>query len=144
MKRQIAFALLALAVLVAAGAVVAAEKGVVSPASEYKWVDSTVMKGAQQSVLWGDPAKGGYGAIKKIPGGTVLGMHTHSHDQKVVVISGTIDFNFDGEAKKELGAGSYVSIPGGAPHDATCKAGADCVYFEESAMSGDFKPVAKK
>lgn len=142
MKRAVAFALM-VGFAFAAGAL-AAEKGVVSAASELKWVDSPAMKGAQQALLWGDPAKGAYGTLKKIPGGTALGMHTHASDQKAILISGTLEFNFDGEAKKELGAGSYVSIPAGAAHDATCKAGADCVYFEESVGAADFKPVMKK
>ena len=141
MKRAVAFALTA-GLAFAAGAL-AAEKGVVSAASDLKWTD-TPMKVAQQALLWGDPAKGAYGAFKKIPGGTALGMHTHANDQKAILISGTLEFNFDGEAKKELGAGSYVSIPGGAAHDATCKAGADCVYLEQSVGAADFKPVMKK
>ena len=143
MKRQIAFALLALVVLATAGAVLAAEK-VATPASELKWVDNPAMKGASQAVLWGDPTKGAYGTMKKVPGGTLMGLHTHSHDTKAIVVAGTIEFAFEGEAKKDMGAGSFVSIPGGAPHDVTCKAGADCVYFEESAFAADFKPAAKK
>jgi mannose-6-phosphate isomerase-like protein (cupin superfamily) len=142
MKTVFAFALI-IGLAFAAGAV-AAEKGVVSPASEVKWMDNPAMKGAAQAVLWGDPAKGAYGAFKKVPGGTVLGPHTHANDQRAIMISGTMEFNFEGEAKKELGAGSYVSIPGGAVHDATCKAGADCVYLEESVGAADFKPVMKK
>jgi mannose-6-phosphate isomerase-like protein (cupin superfamily) len=142
MKRFLAFALI-VGFAFAAGAV-AAGKGVVSPASDLKWTDNPAMKGAQQALLWGDPAKGAYGAFKKIPGGTVLGLHTHAHDQRAVMISGTIEFNFEGEDKKELGPGSYVSIPGGAAHDATCKAGADCIYLEESVGAADFKPVMKK
>ena len=35
-------------------------------------------------------------------------------------------------------------VAGGAVHDVTCKAGADCVYFEESAFAADFTPAAKK
>jgi quercetin dioxygenase-like cupin family protein len=141
MKRFVSLALIAGSAF-AAGAV-AAEKGVVSSASELKWTDNPAMKGAQQSLLWGDPAKGAYGTFKKIPGGTVLGLHTHAHDQRAIMIAGTIEFAFQGEAKKDLGPGSYVSIPGGAVHDATCKAGADCVYYEESVGAADFMPVKK-
>jgi quercetin dioxygenase-like cupin family protein len=119
---------------------IAAEKAVVTAASEQKWVDNPAVKGAKQAVLWGDPAKGAYGTLKSMPGGTMLGLHTHTHAQRVVVVSGTIEFNMEGEAKKELGAGSYVSIPAAAAHDATCKTGADCVYFEEGTGAADFKP----
>jgi mannose-6-phosphate isomerase-like protein (cupin superfamily) len=145
MKRTLSFALLAVVWLMAVtGSVVAAGKGTVTAASELKWMDNPAVKGAKQAVLWGDPAKGPYGTLKSMPGGTMLGLHTHTHAQRVVLVSGTIEFNLEGEAKKDLGAGSYVSIPAGAPHDASCKAGADCVYFEEGMGAADFKPVAKK
>lgn len=143
MKRYIAFALSAVAVLAATG-VLAAEKAVVSPASEMKWMENPGVPGAKMAVLWGDPKTGGYGAVKKVPAGAVLGLHTHAHDQKAVTLSGTMEFNFEGEPKKDLSSGSYVFIPGGAPHEATCKAGAECVYFEESAFAADFKPAMKK
>jgi quercetin dioxygenase-like cupin family protein len=61
-----------------------------------------------------------------------------------VTLSGTIQFNFEGQPGRDLGSGSYVFIPGGAPHEATCKAGAECVYFEESAFAADFQPATKK
>lgn len=125
----------------AAVTVMAAEKGTVTPAAELKWVENAAMKGAKQAVLWGDPAKGAYGSIKSIPGGTMMGPHTHSSDQKAIVVSGTVEFNFQGDPKKELGAGSFVSIPANARHNVTCKAGADCVYFEESAGPADFQAV---
>jgi len=144
MKRHIAFAVAAAGVLAAAGLALAADKAVVSPASEMKWVDNPAVPGARQAVLWGDPKTGGYGMVKKIPAGTALGLHTHAHDQRSVTLSGTIEFNFEGEPKKDLSSGSYVFIPGLAPHEATCKAGAECVYFEESAFAADFKPAAKK
>jgi quercetin dioxygenase-like cupin family protein len=144
MNRYIAFALATVGLLATTGALAAAEKGVVSPASEMKWADNPALPGAKQTVLWGDPKTGGYGAVKKVPAGTMLGLHIHAHDHKAVVISGTVEFNFEGEPKKDLGAGSYVSIPGGAAHDVTCKAGAECVYFEESAFAADFKPATKK
>ncbi len=144
MNRHRAFVWAAAFVLAAAGMAVAAEKAVVSSASELKWMDNPAMKGARLAVLWGDPAKGPYGVLKSIPGGTMMGLHTHSHDQKSVVISGSVEFNMQGEPKKDLGPGSFVSIPASAPHDVTCKAGADCVYFEESMGAADFKRVATR
>jgi len=144
MKRHIAFAVAAAGVLAAAGLALAADKAVVSPASEMKWVDNPAVPGARQAVRWGDPKTGGYGMVKRIPAGTALGLHTHAHDQRSVTLSGTIEFNFEGEPKKDLSSGSYVFIPGLAPHEATCKAGAECVYFEESAFAADFKPATKK
>ena len=150
MKRYLAFvSLAACAAAVAAGVAVAEEKvaaakAVVMPASDLTWSSSPVMKGAGFAVLWGDPTKGPYGVLRKVPGGTALGLHSHTNSQKVVGVSGTIEFNLEGEAKKDLAPGSYVAIPGGAVHDASCKAGADCVYYEEATGASDFKPAAKK
>ena len=116
-------------------------KGTAWSASELKWVDNPAIKGAQQAVLWGDPTKGAYGALKKVPGGTVLPMHSHTNLTRVVMVAGTISFTFEGRPAKDLGPQSYTSIPGGVPHTATCKAGADCVYFETSIGAYDMKPA---
>ena len=141
MKRSLVFGLgTVCALAMFAGA---AEKAAVWSASEMKWTDNPALKGAKQTTLWGDPAKSAYGAIKKVPAGAKLGLHTHTFDQKVVVISGQVEFNVEGEPKKDLGPGSYIFMPGGVAHDATCKAGAECVYFEEATGAADFKPVAK-
>jgi len=145
MKRSLALALgTVYAVAALAGAAAAAEKATVWPAGDIKWTDNPAMKGAKVAVLWGDPAKSAYGVFRKVPAGAKLGLHTHTQDQKVVTIAGTVEFNMEGEAKKEMGPGSYLFVPGGAAHDATCKAGADCVYFEEAAGAADFKPATKK
>lgn len=116
-------------------------KGVAMPNGEMKWVENPAMKGLSVATLWGDPAKGAYGALKKVAGGTDFGMHSHSFDQKVIAVSGTFDFQFEGESPKALGPGSYVSTPAHVKHSAKCRAGADCVYFEESAGKSDYIPA---
>jgi anti-sigma factor ChrR (cupin superfamily) len=128
--------LLCVAISVAKGG-----KLVVWPAGDVKWTDSPTMKGAAMSTLWGDPTKGAYGALKKVAGGTDIGWHTHTNDQKVVAISGTFDFQVEGQVAKELAPGSYISMPGGMKHTAKCREGSDCMYFEESAGKMDFIPA---
>jgi len=117
----------------------AAKTAVVWPAAEIKWSESPAVKGAKIAVLWGDPKMGQYGALKSIPAGGTLGMHTHTEDQKVVIVSGTVLFALEGSATKELGTGSYLYIPGGTRHKADCKPGADCIYFEEQPGPSDIK-----
>ena len=51
------------------------DKPVVWSAADIRWTDNPAMKGAQQAILWGDPTKGAYGALKRIPAGTVVAMH---------------------------------------------------------------------
>ena len=111
------------------------------PAGEIKWTE--VMPGMSIAPLWGDPSKGAYGALKKVAGGTALGWHTHTNAQKVVAISGTIEFKLDGGEMKELTAGSYVSLPAKMKHHTVCKAGADCVFFEEQPGKTDLIPATE-
>jgi len=126
------------AMALAAGAG-AAEPSAVWPSKDIKWVDSAAVKGAKIAVLWGDPAKGAYGALKKVPAGTEFGLHTHTQDQRVVQVSGTILMKEEGKDEKALDAGSYMFMPGGVKHTARCTAAAECVYFEEQPGAADFK-----
>ena len=120
-----------------------AAKGTLTSAGDLKWVDNPSIKGAQQAVLWGDPTKGAYGALKKVPAGTVIPMHTHTNATRVVMVAGTISFTFEGSPAKDMGPQSYSFIPAAVPHTATCKSGADCVYFETSTGLYDLKPASK-
>ena len=120
-----------------------AKKAVIWTASDIKWMDSPAFKGAKIAVLWGDPKTGGYGALKSIPGGQTLQLHTHSYDQKVLILSGTIVLAVEGSAPKELSHASFAFIPAGVRHTADCKSGADCVYFEEQPGATDIKFVEK-
>ena len=116
-----------------------ADKPVLWPAADLKWVDNPAVKGAQQAVLWGDPARGAYGALKRIPAGTSLAMHSHTNETRALLVSGTLSFSFEGAPAKDLGPQSYVSVPGGMRHAASCKPGTDCVYFETSTGPYDVK-----
>lgn len=119
-------------------------KATVWPAGDVKWMESPAMKGLWIAPLWGDPSKGAYGALKKVPAGTDLGWHTHTSDQKVVAVSGTIHFTLEGGSPVELTSGSYVFLPGGTKHHSACKAGVDCVFFEEQPGKSDLVPVPAK
>jgi hypothetical protein len=117
------------------------KKAVVWPAGDVKWVESPATKGLSVAVLWGDPSTGAYGALKKVAAGTDFGWHTHSNDQKVVTISGAWDYQLEGEATKQMSAGSYTFVPGGVKHTSKCRAGADCVWFEEQTGKADYIPA---
>jgi quercetin dioxygenase-like cupin family protein len=124
-----------LAAAVAAGAEDAG-KAVVWPAGKIQWSDSKAIAGAKRAVLWGDQTREAYAAIIRVPAGTVLPAHTHSFDHRVVMVSGTIQLSVGG-ATSDLGPGSYALLPARLPHSATCAAGAECTYFEESSGKDD-------
>ena len=143
MKRFVQMSLLVLIGLAVCAAAIGAQMGkkaVVWPAANITWTDNPAVKGAKMAVLWGDPKTGAYGALKKVPGGSSLGWHTHTQDQKVILIAGTMSFSVDSGTPKQLTQGSYASIPG-TKHSADCTGTSECVYFEEQPGATDFNAV---
>jgi len=119
----------------------AQSKTVIWPDSAIKWTDSAAAPGAKVAVLWGDPTKGAYGALKQVPAGTVLAAHTHTNDSHVVIVKGTVTLDIEGK-KHAVPVGSYTMIPGGVPHSATCGS-TTCEYFEHMNGAFDSSPVKK-
>ena len=133
--------LLLVAVVVLMGGITSAQsKAVLWPSAAIKWSQSPAAPGAKVAVLWGDPTRGAYGALKQIPGGTVLAAHAHSHDSHVVVVKGSITLDMEGK-KTMVGPGSYTMIPGKLAHSATCGAGPACEYFEHMSAAFDSAPA---
>lgn len=112
---------------------------------DLKWtdLDPNGAPGVKVADLWGDHAKGAFGAFFKLPAGFAAPLHTHTHAMKVVFLSGTYIQVPEGKAEVRLGPGSYMMQPGGNYRHATsCDKAADCLFFVESDGAFDLKPVA--
>jgi quercetin dioxygenase-like cupin family protein len=96
--------------------------------------------GVTRAVLWGDPTKGPYGAITRFTKGTKVDWHTHSHDIKAVVISGTFIYD-NGSGEQRLGPGSFVQERSTIKHTTAAGADSDLMFFEEGAGPFDIKMV---
>jgi anti-sigma factor ChrR (cupin superfamily) len=117
---------------------------VVKPAADLKWMDldPTGAPGVKVADLWGDHTKGAFGAIFKLPAGFAAPLHTHTHDMKLVIISGTYIQAPEGKSEFRLNPGSYLMQPGGNyRHTTSCDKAADCVFFVESNEAFDLKLV---
>lgn len=104
-------------------------------AADLAWsdLDPEGAPGVQIAPLWGDHQTGGFGAFFKLPAGFAVPLHTHSHDMRLVFVSGTYLQAPDGAAELRLGPGSYLLQPGGDyRHTTRCDPAADCVFFVES------------
>ena len=118
---------------------------VVMPASDLKWtdLDPTGAPGVKVATLWGNFAKGAFGAFFRLPAGFAVPLHTHTNDLKVVIVSGTYIQAPEGKPEFRIGAGSYFMQPGGNyRHTTSCGTDADCVLFVEGKGKFDLKPVA--
>ena len=115
-------------------------------AGEMKWtdLDPTGAPGVKIADLWGDHAKGAFGALLKLPAGLAVPLHTHTHAMKVVFVSGTYIQAPEGKPEVRLGPGSYMMQPGGNyRHTTTCDKAAECVLFVESTGRFDLKPAVE-
>ena len=114
------------------------------PAADLKWTDLDPVgaPGVKVADLWGNHAKGAFGAYLKLPAGFTTPLHTHTHSMKVVFLTGTYIQAPEGKAEARLGPGSYMMQPGGNyRHITSCDKSSDCLFFVESNGAFDLKPV---
>jgi hypothetical protein len=110
--------------------------------TDLKWVELPERKGMQFAVLSGDPKTGAYTQIRKVPAGTDNPLHSHSSEIKNVIISGVWYTGRDTVSAKDFGPGSVVVMPGDWMHVSGCRAGTDCLFYQEGKGKFDFKPAA--
>lgn len=122
----------------------AASRLLVVPADDMRWtdLDPAGAPGVKVADLWGNHGKGAFGALFKLPAGFAVPLHTHTHDMKVVIVSGTYIQVPQGKPEFRLGPGSYFMQPGGNyRHTTSCDPSSECVFFVESKGPFDLKVV---
>ncbi len=111
---------------------------------DLKWVANPETADVQMAVLWGDPARGPHGAFHKFKPGFNAGLHTHSADLRLAVVSGTLIEATEGGPERKLPPGSYVYQPHTVKHVTKCDAGSECVVFVVANGKFDLLPAEKK
>jgi len=112
--------------------------------TDLKWTELPERKGMQFAILSGDPKKGAYTQMRKVPAGTDNPLHTHSSELKNVIISGVWYTGADATSARDFGPGSIVMMPAGWVHVSGCRAGSDCVFYQEGNGKFDFNPASAK
>jgi len=110
--------------------------------AELKWRELPERKGTQFAVLSGDPRVGSYTQMRRVPGGTDVPLHAHSSEITNVIISGVFYMGADVASARDLGPGSVVVLPANWVHVSGCRAGGDCVFYQEGKGKFDYKPIA--
>jgi quercetin dioxygenase-like cupin family protein len=111
---------------------------------ELKWTALPERPGMQFTVLSGDPKTGAYTQLRKVPAGTDNPLHTHSSQLTNVIISGTWYTGADAASARDFGPGSVVMMPANWVHVSGCRAGSECVFYQDGKGRFDFKPVAQQ
>jgi len=110
--------------------------------AELKWTALPERPG-MLVVLSGDPKMGEYTQLRKVPAGTDNPLHSHSSELKNVIIQGVWYTGTDAASAKDFGPGSVILMPGNWVHVSGCRAGSDCVFYQQGKGKFDFKPAAK-
>ena len=111
--------------------------------TDLKWTELTERKGMQFAVISGDPKAGAYMQMRKVPAGTDNGLHSHSSELKNVIIIGVWYTGTDDASARDFGPGSVVMMPANWVHISGCRAGSDCLFYQEGEGKFDFKPAPK-
>jgi ChrR Cupin-like domain len=111
--------------------------------ADLKWTELPERKGIQFAMLSGDPRTGPYTQMRKVPAGTDNGVHSHSSEIKNVIISGVWYTGTDSASAKDFGPGSIIIMPANWMHVSGCRAGSNCVFYQEGKGKFDFKAAAE-
>ena len=97
--------------------------------------------GCEFTVLHGDLESPRLDFLFKIEPNTEVVKHTHNSAERMILISGELEVQYDGEEATVLTPGTYAFGPAGKPHKAKCQSSEPCVLFV--AMNEPFDAVPK-
>jgi quercetin dioxygenase-like cupin family protein len=103
-----------------------------------------VVPGVKKKILWGNHDVGPYGAFTKFDPGLTNPLHTHTNEVRIVVLKGAYIYKPQNGNERRVGAGSYISIPGGAVHVSRGDPKEGALFYEESPGKFDLKGVDQK
>lgn len=111
--------------------------------ADLKWTELPERKGMMFAVLSGDPTKGEYTQMRKVPAGTDNPLHSHSSELKNVIITGVWYTGVDSASARDFGPGSIVMMPANWVHVSGCRTGSNCVFYQEGKGKFDFKAAGE-
>ena len=85
--------------------------------------------GCQLAVLNGDPAKPNSDIFFKTPGHYDLPKHWHSSAERMILVAGEMQLNYDGQEPVMIKQGNYIFGPPKLPHDGRCVSADPCILF---------------
>lgn len=88
-----------------------------------------IPKGCEIAVLQGDPAKKNLDIYFKVPSDFEIPHHLHTSQERIVLVSGTLDVKYDNHEKATIRVGEYAYGLAKLPHSAYCHKGDTCVFY---------------
>ncbi|MEL7835111.1 cupin domain-containing protein [Fodinibius sp. Rm-B-1B1-1] len=81
------------------------------------------------AVLQGNPAEPNADVFFKLEGNTGVPDHWHHSAERMVLVSGEMEVEYEGQKPKVIDAGSYAYGPAEQHHNASCISEDPCVLF---------------
>jgi quercetin dioxygenase-like cupin family protein len=98
-------------------------------------------EGCQLAVLQGNPEDRNADIFFKLPGGTTAPHHWHTSAERMVLISGELHVDYDGQEPIVMKPGTYAYGPAELPHVASCVSDDPCILFIAFEEPVDAIPV---
>jgi len=102
--------------------------GTLRPLSAVQFLPDSDVKCLSSAIEIGNPATGPSTLILKAPSGCVVPWHSHTAQEQIMMISGTIVAEMTGHPTTTLGPGGFAAMAGGMAHQFTCQDTA-CLMF---------------
>lgn len=86
-------------------------------------------EGCGIALLAGDPAGDDADIFFRVPGGSTIDRHWHGSAERMVLVAGEMQVEYDDQEPVTLRPGTYAYGPAEAPHSAECLSEEACVLF---------------
>jgi quercetin dioxygenase-like cupin family protein len=131
MKQQIGRTLIACIAVFASGASLAegSATGTVKPLRSVQFSLDSDVKCLSSAIETGDPTAGPSTLILKAPPGCVVPWHSHTAEEQLIVISGTVLAEMTDHPPTRLGPGGFAMMGGHMPHQFSCRGRSACLMF---------------
>lgn len=103
-----------------------------------------IPEGCEIAVLQGDPAKDNVDIFFKVPGDFSIPYHTHTSQERMVLVSGELEVTYDNHETAIIKKGDFAYGPAKLPHKAYCRKGEDCILYIGFVAPLDAMPVEEK
>ncbi len=117
----------------ASAAAMADEKAFILTADspELEWVPCPefMPEDCALAVLQGDPAEPNADVFFRLPGNTTAPNHWHSSAERMILVAGEMEVDYDGQDPVVMEPGTYAYGPAKLSHTTHCTSDEDCILF---------------
>lgn len=131
MKQQINWILIASIAVFTGGAALAegSATGIVKPLRSVHFSPDNDVKCLSSALETGDPAAGRSTWILKAPPGCVVPWHSHTAEEQLIIISGTVLAEMTDHPPTRLAPGGFAMMGSHMPHQFSCRGKSACLMI---------------